>query len=71
MATQSKSEIAELARALAQKELDSNGHEHPSELLDALETVARAIKRSAGGDDELSQLADQVQEVVKNSKISK
>lgn len=68
MTARKKEEITNIALKLANQELASGNQSSSTELLDALATVATALERKAGGDAALSNLASQVQKLVKQNK---
>lgn len=57
------SSMAKLAKQLAAKEL-TNGEASSEQMLEALSAVAKMLESQAGGDQEITALAKQVQELV-------
>jgi hypothetical protein len=68
MVTGKKEEITKLAMKLANEELASGSKSSPSDLLDALDTVAKLVEKNAGGQQEVKNLASQVQKLVDASR---
>jgi hypothetical protein len=64
MATSNQvSSVTKLAKELAEKEL-ANGEASSQQMLEALSTVAKMLETKAGGNQEITSLAKQVQELV-------
>ena len=68
MANGKKDEITKLAMKIANEELASGSQSSSSELLEALDTVAKLLEKNAGGQQEVKNLASQVQELVNASR---
>ena len=63
------SSVTHLAKQLAVKELES-GEASSEQMLEALSTVAKMLETKAGGNQEITALAKQVQELV-GAKVTK
>jgi hypothetical protein len=60
--------VIDLAKQLAQKEIESGDVANTPELLDALSTVATALKAKSGNDASILSLVAQVEKIVKAQK---
>lgn len=69
--TNQVSSVTDLAKQLAQKEIESGETEHSPELLNALLATATALKQKSGNDASILSLVAQVEKIVKKQKTKK